>query len=103
MAKRDACAYDADGNEYSVVDLFYPEPHPDAPNSVGGQQGSLWKHLFKVLADDARLNDRNTIVHQCRHDLIRVELHVFGLLRLAGTQIEMDPLPWQPLLGHRHP
>src|SRR5215467_8487292 len=63
---------------------FAPQSHARSQPGIGGYQSRLGKRVIEILADQRRLEDRLSVMHEGRHDAFGIELQIFRSVLLGS-------------------
>ena len=87
----------------SPVDVLGPQPHRVPAGRVLRHQRRARSDVFQVFADQHRLNDRPSLVNQSWNDVVRIKLHVVGMVLSASKKIHNLRIICQFLFREDHP
>jgi len=62
-----------------VVDLLHPKPWHSSLVGIAWHKRRRGERLIEVLDDDSRFDNGPSVMHQCWHDGIWVELSIFRI------------------------
>ena len=103
MAKGHAKGKNAHCSVQAFVQLLCPKPHLRATKAVPGLEWLIGPFFIDIFADDRRFGDDPAIMYKRRNHRVWIQLEVFGLLRIAAAQIEVDAIPIEFLCGQCGP
>jgi hypothetical protein len=86
-----------------VVDEARPHRDRGAALRIARAQRRLGEHVVEIHVDHARLAHDEAVVHEYRHDAVRVQLQELGRGLLEAPQVQHAALVVEALLGEREP